>query len=118
MDYRILELLSYTLDLVIFLEGSKDPARVLIRKDQKRLIRRYTQALADQLIISIAIEGPHNGLVNWSRLLVALENKQWAKALDLLPVIGLWPAPAFIDDCPAMERFEGRQVQRDGLMPG
>ncbi len=118
MDYRILESLSYSLDLVIFLEGSTDPGRVLIRKDQKRMIRRHTRALAEQLIVTIAVEGPHNGLVNWWRLIQALEGKEWAKALNLLPIIGLWPAGVFIDDCPAMERFEGRQVQRDGLMPG
>ena len=116
MDYRILEFLSYSLDLVIFLEGAKEPARVLIRKDQKRMIRRHTEALAHQLVLTMAVEGPHNGLVNWWRLLKFLKARKWAKALELLPVIGLWPAGPFIDDCPALERFDGREVQRDGLI--
>lgn len=113
MDYRILENLSHTLEMVIYLKGAKEPGRKRIRKDQKKLLDVYTDMLADQVLVAVAREGNHNGLINWQRLVVFLDAKEWQKSLDLLPVLGLWPAGPFIDECPALERFGGREIERN-----
>jgi len=113
VDYRLLECLSHTLEMVIYLKGAKEKARKRIRKDQKKLLDLYTDMLADQVLVAVAREGNHSGLVNWQRLVVFLDAFEWQKALDLLPVLGLWPAGPFIDDCPALERFEGREIIRE-----
>ena len=112
MEYRLLENLSHTLDMVIFLESSKEPGRKRIRRDQKKLIRHYGDILGEQLLLTMLLEGNHGGLTNWHRLAQFLHDKEYQKALDILPVIGLWPAGPFVDQCPALERFEGREIKR------
>ncbi len=112
MDYRLLENLSHTLEMAIFLKGTKQPVHKRIRKDQLKLISHYGDLLGEELVVTMVLEGPHNGLCNWHRLLQFLHAKQWQKALDILPVIGLWPAGPFIDSCPALERLGGRKIKR------
>jgi hypothetical protein len=112
MEYRLLENLSHTLEMAIFLKDCKEPGRKKIRRDQKRLIRFYGDILGEQLLLTVLLEGDHNGLANWYRLAQFLHDKKYQKALDILPVLGLWPAGPFIDSCPALERFEGRKIQR------
>lgn len=113
MEYRVLEFLSYSLELLIHLQGSTAPMRMLIAKDQRRLIKRNNRIMACEIMDAIAEEGDHNGFANWKRLVWLLEAKEWQKALDLLPVLGLWPAGPFIDECPALERFDGRSIERE-----
>ena len=112
MNYRLLENLSHTLEMAIFLKACKEPGRKRIRKDQLKLIRLYGDLLGEELVVTMLVEGPHNGLCNWHRLLQFLHAKQYQKALDILPVIGLWPAGPFIDSCPALERLGGRKIKR------
>lgn len=112
MEYRLLENLSHTLEMAIFLTGASEPGRKRILKDQKKLVRHYGDILGEQLLLTVLLEGNHNGLVNWHRLAQFLHDKKYQKALDILPVLGLWPAGPFVDSCPALERFEGREIKR------
>lgn len=105
MEYATLEFVANCLDCIRETRGDTRPYSRLYRRDQKLLIQRALGALTDQLLRGIATEGDHAGWQIQKQFLVALIEKRYQRAFDLLPALGVFTDIPFLGDCPAAERI-------------